>query len=101
MQLDGLVLVERTHISQCFVCSRQYRASFIEKQTPSFCESHGLTDPFQQRQSDFIFKITNLTAHCRLGDMKVECGTRDVFSLGDADEIAQVPKFHGRRLYTF
>ena len=40
MQLDALVLVERTHISQCFVCLCQDRASFIEKQTPGFGESH-------------------------------------------------------------
>ena len=40
MQLDLPVLVERTHISQSFVCSFQYGARFIEKHTPGLRQPH-------------------------------------------------------------
>ena len=50
----------------------------------------GYNNPLAQ----FIFKITNLTAYCRLGNVKFQRGARDVFSLGHTDEVAQMPKLH-------
>jgi hypothetical protein len=94
MQLDALVLVERTHISQCFVCSCQDRASFIEKQTPGLGQPNRFTGALQQSESHLLFEVAHLAAERRLRDVELQRGARDVLRLRHSHEIAQVPKFH-------
>src|SRR4029077_12887198 len=53
-----------------------------------------LCGAFEQLEPDLIFEIANLPAQRGLGDVKFQCGARDIFRFRDRNEVAQMPKLH-------
>ena len=49
----------------------------------------------EQRHAELDLEISNLPGERRLTDIEAACGTRDAAGVGNSDEVAKVPQFHG------
>ena len=45
-------------------------------------------------KTDFVFEVADLPAQARLRDVQLQRGARNIFLLGDGDEITEVAQFH-------
>jgi hypothetical protein len=95
VQLRLALTGNRARLLDGFVGLLQNRASFIEKRATGVSQAHGFGGAFKQLDADLILEIANLAAQRRLRHVQpLHRGARNVFHLGDGNEVAQVAKFH-------
>jgi hypothetical protein len=56
----------------------------------------GFCAAFKKLKLDFIFEVPDLAADAWLRDMEFQRGPRNIFFLGDGDEVAEMAQFHFR-----
>ena len=56
----------------------------------------GFRAALKKLKPKLIFEVVNLAADARLRDMELQRGTRNIFFLGDGDEVAEMTQFHFR-----
>ena len=72
---------DRVRFLYCLIGLFQQSTGVIKKRASSIRQADRLCGAFEQLEPDLIFKIANLPAQRRLGDVKFQCGARDVFRL--------------------
>lgn len=78
----------------CSLRSRTDRAS-SRNAVPGRGQPHAAASAFEEGDADLVLQLADLAAEGGLGDTQATGGPGEVQFIGDADEVAQVPEFHG------
>jgi len=74
----------------------KHGAGVFEQRPASVGQAQGFGVALEKLEADFLLEIVYLTAQAGLGDVEFEGGARDIFLLGNGDEIAEVAEFHSK-----
>jgi len=59
------------------------------------CQDQPSARTIEQGHAELDLEISDLPGERGLTDIEAGCGTRDAASIGDGDEVAKMPQFHG------
>jgi hypothetical protein len=77
-----------------FIRTLQHGLRLGQKNFSRRRQPHGLRAAFQKLETDFIFKVMDLSAQGRLRDVQLRRGARNIFSFSHGDEVTEMAEFH-------